>query len=375
MKQSLIISLFFLLFLSCSSKKKETSDNLKNGYTSLEFKYAKGIKIKDFKNYRLVDITDPSGESYIVYKYAFLERGTDKSGIPSDYAVIEAPIRSAICLTTLQLSNFIKLGALDKVVGITSTRFLSNKQINEQIKNGKTSKIGIEGEFDSEVVIALNPDIILVSPFKKGGYDAIRNLNIPLVSFLGYKETTPLGQAEWIKFTGILLGLEEESIKLFDEIETKYNRLKELTLKLDRKPTILSGELHSGNWYVVGGKSYLAQLFNDAGASYFMRNDNESGGFYVDYETVYSQGANADYWRILNSYDGEYTYDVLKQTDARYVDFKAYKEKKIIYCNLRDKPFYENSPVEPEVVLADLIKIFHPEILPEHKPVYYDLLK
>jgi iron complex transport system substrate-binding protein len=30
---------------------------------------------------------------------------------------------------------------------------------------------------------------------------------------------------------------------------------------------------------------------------------------------------------------------------------------------------------QPEVVLADMMKIFHPELLPEYKARYYDLLK
>jgi iron complex transport system substrate-binding protein len=125
----------------------------------------------------------------------------------------------------------------------------------------------------------------------------------------------------------------------------------------------------------VGGNSYLAQLFRDAGADYFMKNDDESGGFYVDFETVYSQGVETDYWRIVNSYDGAYDYEILKKSDSRYMDFASFKNKKVIYCNLREKPFYEQTPVEPEIVLADLIRIFHPSLLPEHKSVYYDLLK
>lgn len=50
-------------------------------------------------------------------------------------------------------------------------------------------------------------------------------------------------------------------------------------------------------------------------------------------------------------------------------------KRKVVCCNLRQKPFYEKAPVEPEVVLADLIKAFHPELLPDHQPVYYELLK
>ena len=363
-----------IAFSACKQNKNTSATSQQTTDTTL-VKYAKGFKVLDYNNYRLVDISDPSGESDIVYKYALLKRGESKDGIPSEYQIIETPVRSVICMTNLQLSNFIKLNATDKVTGITSTRFLFNEQINKQLKEGKTSKIGIEGEFDNEVVIALNPDIILVSPFKRGGYDAIRDLDIPLVSFLGYKEISPLGQAEWIKFTAMLLGMEEQANEQFDEIEKKYTELKTLVDSIPNKPTILSGELHSGNWYVVGGESYLAQLFRDAGATYFMKNDNESGGFYVDFETVYSQGANTDYWRIVNSHNGTYTYEALKQSDARYADFEPFKNKKVIYCNLREKPFYENTPVEPEVVLADLIKIFHPALLPEHTPVYYDLLK
>ena len=375
--KKLLFILFTLViaFSGCNQNKNAKTIGDRNTADSMNIKYAKGFKVISSANYKLVDITDPSGESDMHYKYALVNRGSNKEGIPADYQIIEIPVRSVICMTTLQLSNFIKLNALNKVVGITSTRFLFNEQMNRQLKEDKTRKIGIEGEFDNEVILALNPDIILVSPFKKGGYDAIRNLNIPLISFLGYKESSPLGQAEWIKFTAMLLGIEEQANKQFDDIENKYNKLKVLSASVSERPTVLSGELHSGNWYVVGGNSYLAQLFRDAGADYFMKNDNESGGFYVDFETVYSQGANTDYWRMVNSHDGTFTYDALKQSDARYADFKAFKDKKLIYCNLREKPFYENTPVEPEVVLADLIKIFHPSLLPEHIPVYYELLK
>ena len=154
-------------------------------------------------------------------------------------------------MTALQMSNFIKLEQTNKIVGISSTRFLFNEKIKQQLEQNKTSRIGIEGNFDNEVILAINPDIILVSPFKKGGYDAIKNLGFPLVTFLGYKESSPLGQAEWIKFTAMLLGIEEQANRQFNEIEQRYNELKNLAAKASPRPTVLSGELHGGNWYVV----------------------------------------------------------------------------------------------------------------------------
>ena len=377
MKQTFCIFLTVLLLFSCKfgNNKNELAEQQKERFAEVHLKYAKGFTISDYGDYKLVNMRDPSGENALTYTYALVKRGTKRDGIPAGYQVIEVPLQRVVCMTSLQISNFIKLNATERIVGMNSTRFLFNEQLNRQLNAGMTSKIGIEGEFDAELVLSLQPEIILISPFKRGGYDAISDLNVPLVSFLGYKESSPLGQAEWLKFTGILLGLEEEAFRAFEEIEERYNELKSLVAHVEKRPTVMSGELHSGNWYVVGGNSYLAQLFRDAGADYFMRNDDESGGFYVDFETVYSQGADAGYWRIVNSFNGSFGYRELKKADARYADFKAFTNRKVIYCNLREKPFYENTPVEPEIVLADLIKIFHPDVLPEHHPVYYDLLK
>lgn len=368
--------LFFIIILflfSCNTKdqhkKAETSAKV------LPIKYAKGFSITDFGTYKLVDMSDPSGKSKTTYHYAFVEPGVDVSKIDAKYTIIKQPVTRVVCMTSLQISNFIKLNAIDNIAGLTSTRYLFNDTLLQRIESGKIQRIGYEGNFDAETVMALNPDLILISPFKRGGYEPIKNIGIPLVSFLGYKELSPLGQAEWLKFTGLLLGKYEESVQVFHDIEKRYHELTKLTKNIANRPTVMSGQLHSGNWYVVGGQSYLARLFKDAGADYFMKENKESGGFYVDFETVYAKGANVDYWRILNNYKGDYSYDVIEQTDARYIDFKAFKDKGVIYCNLRTTPFYEYSPVSPEVVLSDFIKIFHPQLLPHHTPVFYKLLK
>lgn len=363
---------------SCNNKKDQSSSatgNSSGDSAHVQIKYAKGLAITYHNNHRLIDISDPEGKNETVYHYALVSKGQSIENIPKDYIVIETPVEKVICMTTLQLSSFIKLDALDRVIGMPSTHYLFNEQMKQRIEEGKTARIGIEGNFDNELILSLNPDLILVSPFKRGGYESIKDLDIPLVSFLGYKETTPLGQAEWIKFTAMLLGMEDKANTMFDAIEKRYNELLDLTTSVTKKPVVLSGEMRSGNWYVVGGKSYLAQQFRDAGAEYFLKNNDETGGINMDFESVYTQGANADYWRLLVSHTGDYSYDALKQSDARYTDFKAFKEKKVVYCNLRQKPFYENTPVEPEVVLADLIKAFYPDLLPGYKPVYYEMLK
>ena len=383
MKKLILASglLLLLTVTACQSKHKQGSGNLEHktltdsSIVKIIPEYAQGFKITYTDQACLLDIRDPQNKESQSFHYALVPRGVEAENIPADYTVIETPIRSVICMTSLQLSNFIKLEELDAVVGITSTRHLFNKKINDRLKDGSIHKIGIEGNFDNEVIMSVNPDLILISPFKRGGSDALKEVGIPLMPHLGYKEMTPLGQAEWIKFVGLLLGREDKANKQFAAIKKRYNELKELTGRVTKRPVVFSGELRGGNWYAVGGRSFLAQLFKDAGADYFLKDDERSGGVTLDFETVYSQAAGADYWRIVNSYQGKFSYNTLKEEDARYVDFKAYKEKGVIYCNMREKPFYESMPTEPEVVLADLIQIFHPQLLSGHQPGYYELLK
>lgn len=339
-------------------------------------KYAKGFKTTYLKDgVCLVDIEDPEGRGAETFHYALVPRGRQASGLAADYVVLEIPVKGVVCMTSLQLSNFIKLEELEHVVGITSTRHLFDQEMNDRLKAGKTAKIGIEGNFDNEVIMGLNPDLILISPFKRGGYDALKEVGIPLVPHLGYKEVTPLGQAEWIKFIGLLLGEEEKANRQFAEIEERYEALKTLTDTVKTRPVVFSGEMRGGNWYAVGGNSFLAHLFRDAGADYFLKDNTETGGVILDYETVYSKAAHADYWRIVNSFHGDFSYEVLQAEDSRYADFQAFKDRGVIYCNMSQRPFYERMPVSPEVVLADLIKVFHPALLPGHQPMFYERLK
>ena len=371
--------LLLALLFSCGNSQNKPGLNLVMGGTAdssamIAPQYAKGFNVKYADNITLLEINDPENKEAEQFHFALVDKSF-KGEIPNGYTRLNIPIRSAICMTSLQLSNFLKLDIPEMVVGITSTRHLHNQKMNQQLKEGKTHKIGIEGNFDNEVIIAINPDVIFISPFKRGGYDAIRNVEIPMIPHLGYKELTPLGQAEWIKVIGLLTGNASLANSTFEAIESRYNNLKSIVDTVKRRPTVFSGEMRGGNWYAVGGRSFLAQLFRDAGGDYFLKENEESGGVTLDYETVYTNAAHADYWRIVNSFEGEYSYNVLKEQDERYTDFDAWKKHGVIYCNMKEVPFYERMPVEPEVVLADFIHVFHPDVLPNHKPQYYHLLK
>ena len=332
-------------------------------------RYATGYQVKDSLGIRLVDV---DGD----YHFALVT--SDEAEVPEGYTKVLVPIKNTICMTALQLSNFTILNAHDVVKGLTGTKNLFNEDILKRVEDGRIVKIGMEGNFDTEMVLAANPDVIFISPFKRGGYDAILETGITLVPHLGYKELDPLGQAEWIKFVGMFIGKEKEACEVFAGIEQRYNDLKSKCQQLtanSQQPTVFSGEMHYGNWHAVGGKNYLAQIFHDAGADYVIK-DDEAAGEDLEFEKMYELAANADYWRILNSHPGDFSYEALKASEPRNELFKAFKERKVIYCNMKQTPYYEISPVEPDVLLKDFVAIFHPELVePDYQPTFYYLLK
>jgi iron complex transport system substrate-binding protein len=349
-------------------------------------RYAKGYSVKVLDNgIRLIDVADPQDDEEkmpVSYHFALVDKGTEAE-VPAGYTKVEVSIERTLVMTMLQLSNFSALDALDIVRGITGTKNLFNKDIRQRVKDGRMVKIGMEGNFDTELILAAHPEVIFISPFKRGGYDAIKETGITLIPHLGYKELTPLGQAEWIRFVGMFIGKEHEADSIFAGIESRYNGLRQrvdslINLKSQTsniKPTVFSGEMHGGNWYAVGGKNSLAQIFRDAGAQYVFDND-DTGGVNIEFEEMYAAAANADYWRILNSYEGDFSYDALKASEPRNELFKAFKEKKVIYCNMKQTPYYEKSPVMPDVLLSDLVAIFHPELMPaDYEPTFYRMLK
>lgn len=361
-----MIGLGFCLSYSCSNKDKSGVAGLAETDSVMSPKYATGYQVRDSSGVRLVDV----GKGY---HFALVT--TDDATIPNGYTKVRVPIRNTICMTALQLSNFTILDAHDVVKGITGTKNLFNEDILAKVKDGRIVKIGMEGNFDTELVLAANPDVIFISPSKRGGYDAIKETGVTLVPHLGYQELDPLGQAEWIKFVGMFIGKEKEANEVFAGIESRYNELKEKAQHMENRPAVLSGEMHYGNWHAVGGKNYLAQIFRDAGAEYVI-NDEETSGEDLEFEKMYELAANADYWRILNSFPGEFSYEALKASEPRNELFKAYKEKKVIYCNMKQKPYYEISPVKPDVLLKDFVAIFHPELVEkDYQPTFYYLLK
>ncbi|MBE0637700.1 MAG: ABC transporter substrate-binding protein [Bacteroidales bacterium] len=366
------ILIFLLVFLSCQLRNTDQKE-ARYGLSAYSPQTATGFRIYEAEGFRVMDITSAD---VVLEKFILVDRNEPLThDFPEDGLVISIPVESMVCLSATHIAYADALGLMDKISGVASADYVVSAKFNELLKEGKIREIGIADHFKVEQLIQLSPEIILATAQQGQGYENLKNAGLTMVPLAEHLENHPLGRAEWIKCLGVLFGKEKEAMLIFDSISREYNRLKMLTLDVVNRPVVLSGKQYGGFWNLPGGKSYFAQMIDDAGATYIWADNNDSGSLMLDFEVVYDRGMDADFWRFLVwSRDG-FSIERLIDEDARYAGLKAFKEKKILTCNTFEKPYFQRGLLEPHVILADYISIFHPELLPDHQPVYYELLK
>lgn len=228
-----------------------------------------------------------------------------------------------------------------------------------------------------ERLVELNPD--LVTTYGVGNpdidnYPKMLEVGLKVAINAEYIESSPLGRAEWLKFTALFFNREAKAEEVFGEIAQEYKAIATQAKSVKKRPTVFVGFNFKGTWYMPGGNSYVAKYLADAGADYLWKDDLSSGSLPLSFEQVYERAANADYW--LNFSQSWKNLKDLLAEDNRYADFKAVKNGNLYNNNARlnagdGNDYWESGISNPNVVLSDLIKIIQPEILPNHKLKYY----
>jgi iron complex transport system substrate-binding protein len=365
--------LLFLLMFGCGSANTDSSKlDLK---ADAKISYAKGFRIINDHNLRLIEIRNPWDSTQILGKYIIWPDSVILPDSLKDRQLIRTPVQNIIALSSTQWAIAIRLGKAETVKGVSEASFIQNPIIRKGLEDKKILEVSAGGAYKPELMIGLQADIILYSPDPAGVPDVLGRAGVNLLPWPDYFENHPLGRTEWIKVVGILLQEEEKANTIFDSIETSYQDLKNLASGIKERPTIFADKEFSGQWYVPGGKSYIACLFKDAGADYIWSENTSTASFPLGIESILNQAHDADFWRIAQAATENYSYAELQSENEIYASFKAFKEKKILFCNTSTTAYFEKSQLEPHIVLSDLIFLMHPELLPDYQPVYYTFLK
>jgi iron complex transport system substrate-binding protein len=377
MKNTTLVVLIVLI-LGCHSEKKSKL-TIENKPSATTLHYASGFTVSyQDDNTKLVEVIYPFQGATSGYKYLLVPKGQTIPEHELDVRVISIPISSIVCTSTTHIPLLDYLGETDKLVGFPSTDYLSSEKARKMVEDGKVQELGVDKGLNMERIAMLHPDMVMGYTMNSdyGQFKKIEDLNVPVVLNAEYLEKHPLGRAEWIKFLALFFNKEKAADSAFLIIEREYLATKELADKIQTKPSVLSGIVYGDAWFLPGGQNYAAKLLKDAGYRYLWAEDPSNGFLELSFESVYEKAHDADFWIGVGSFS---SLEEIENADHRYSRFKPFQQKQVYTSNARKgskggSEFLELGYLRPDIILKDLLKIAHPELLKEHTLYFHQKL-
>lgn len=362
---SVLAAILAVMILQNCSRHSKDSTNHNTPLEKIKIQYAEGFSINRYEGYTRINVFNAFQDQPDTLRYNLVSRGIEVPESLPQGQLIRTPVRRMIATSTTHIALTDMLNANDIITGMVGARYAYNPEIREGVAAGKVTAFD-EGEFNNEVALNLQPDLIMISAGQASQYDSYRLLvesGIAVFVNAEWLERTPLGKAEWLKVMGELLEKREEAQEAFQKVAHRYEELKKKASQIGNQPLVINNMPYKGAWFVSGGNSFTAQYLKDAGADYPWYKNESTGGLRLDFETVYEAGLRADVW--LNPGTAITKADVLAK-DPRFSDFKSFQNGRIFNNTKRmnsagGNDFWETGVVRPDLILSDLITILHTE--------------
>ena len=266
------------------------------------------------------------------------------------------------------------------VSGLSGTAYLTNRELKKGVAENRIREVGNEQGLNYEMIVQLKPDVVFaygVGSEINAQINKLRDLGIPVVLVGEYLEKSPLAKAEWIKFFGTFYNKTQQADSIFGQIKSNYEAIKSVVANESEKPSVLTGLPFKDTWWIAGGQSNLAMLIQDAGGQFLWKENQSAEAFPVSLEEVFLRAAKADWWINCGSVQN---LEELISFDPRFSELPAVKGLHIFNNNLRSTPgggndYWESGVVHPDLILSDLVKIFHPKLRSDKEFYYYQQVK
>lgn len=378
----LSVLLLFLIFFNCKENKRLSQESAVINIQQVPLTYATGFSVEDHGNFKVLEIKTPWPNANKTYRYALVnkENAAQVKLNESDFeAVIFTPVQKIVVTSTTHIPALELLEVEQTLVGFPEPYLVSSEKTRQLIDTGLIQNLGKNESLNTEVLLELQPELVVGFGIdgNNKAFENIKKVGIPVIFNGDWVETTPLAKAEWIKFFGLLYLKEQDAQSVFNRIEGDYLDAKKEAEGTAAHPTVLSGALHKDIWYLPGGNSPEAQLLKDANTHYLWNETSQKGSLSLNFENVYAKAKDADIWISPSIYN---SLESLAKANPHYTEFKAFEKKQIYsFVNTQGKTggitYFEMGTARPDLVLKDLIKISHPELLQDYDLYFFKRLE
>ncbi len=328
----LTISLVFYLF-SCSIQSDNSKQNFKKSKNSCEF--SQWLRVEARQDSTIIQIIHPDRKK-VIERLAFASNSKQNSKI------------AAFSATHLGMLSVLK--EQNSIVAVADEKLVYDSKILNQIKSGKTISIGAEEQLSIERILLCKTNYLIYSAFSGEFKQAerLKKMGVKCIPNFDWRETHPLGRAEWILLFGYLTGKQERAKEIFKEIFREYRSIQK-KVKATSSQKVISGNFINDYWYAPAGTSFQAQMFKDAGINYIYQNSEGTGSLELSKEKIVSSTSDVQIW--LNP--GFATKKDILQANpkSKYLPFFS---KAKIYCTANNlNKFWELGSIQPHLILKD----------------------
>lgn len=328
------------------------------------------------RSYKVVDVR--TGAAGSRERYVLVQCGAPVPPLRGELAgaqVARVPITSLYSSSTTHLALLVELGRLDVLTGVSTKKFLTGDEILQRASSGEVREFSPANVIDTELVVSQRPSLLMTGSSVSAELNVIRQAGIPVVGNHEWLEPTALARGEWVKYMALFLNEERGAQRRYSEVKGRYQALRaKATAVADaKKPTVMTGRGTRGEFVISGGQSYVAALIRDAGGRYVWADNGSEGSETIDLEAQLMRAGDADVW--ING-GGWSSLAAMVKDEPRYGLFKAYRtgqvwvyERRVNAAGAND--YWSRAVSRPDLILADLVKIFHPALVPQHEFQWY----
>ena len=370
----------FLVILSFSlvECKNESKPNVIISAKN-EVLYAKGFSIQNYDGYSVVILKNPWPKATKTYTYILKEKNGTVPDSLKQNLIIPVPIKTIVVTSTTHIPSLELLDEVNTLIGFPHCDYISSEKVRARIDAGNIKELGNNQDLNTEVLLDMQPDVIIGYGIdnKNPTLDNLQKSGLKVMLNGDWNEENALGKAEWIKFFGGLYGKQKQATALFTKIEKDFLKTIRMAKMAKTKPTILAGDMFEDRWYLPRGTSWGSLLLKQANGNYLWQETSGTGSLSLSFETVFEKAKSADVWITSGQFS---SLNEMTNSNPHYAEFNAFKNKNVYsFSGKKGKTggilYYELAPNRPDLVLKDLVKILHPELLPSYEPFFFDKLK
>ena len=337
--------------------------------------HATGFRIMgaEGKQSTIISVTNPWQSANNIETMLFIARAGEK--VPSGFRgqVLQGDAKRIVCMSSSHIAMLDAIGSVECVVGVSGKSFITNPYIVANCHS--IADVGYDGNINFELLVAQRPDIVLLYGVTGACtmQSKLDELGIPYIYIGEYVEEDPLGKTEWLVALAEIVGCREQGIAYFSQVPQRYNHLQSIAAAATSpQPTVMLNTPYADSWFMPSTTSYLARLIADAGGDYIYKKNTSNHSQPIDLEEAALLTAEADIWLHV---EGVSSLQDLHNQYPKFAKMPCVQRGEVYNCDQRrvtggGNDYWESGVVQPDVVLRDLIKIFHPELISEEL-VYY----